>query len=88
MPGSVNTHHACQANEMIDTNVRKAELLFKAVRTGSVEVWDVVIDELKGRGLFEQVLCQHRSTVDMVHFRGKEVGIVPLSHSQTMLFVS
>lgn len=40
---------------MIDTNVRKSELLLGAARTGSADVWGVVTEELKKRGLLEQV---------------------------------
>lgn len=44
-----------QATEMIQKSVRDAGLLVKAARTGDVEIWRIVLEELTQRGLRRKV---------------------------------
>lgn len=40
---------------MIQKSVRDAGLLVKAARTGAEDIWRIVLEELRGRGLLREV---------------------------------
>ena len=46
---------ALQANEVVRKSVHDAGLLVKAATTGATEVWGIVLYELRGRGLLQEV---------------------------------
>lgn len=48
------TRDALQANDRIQTSVCNASLLVEAAQTGAVEIWGMVLKELRGRGLLQE----------------------------------
>lgn len=44
-----------QANEVIQSTVGVAGLLTKAARTGDIEMWRVLVEELRRRGFLQEV---------------------------------
>eukprot|EP00752_Nemacystus_decipiens_P011383 g10115.t1 len=45
-----------EANEVVRASMCDVGLLVKAARTGAIEIWRIVLHQLRGRGLFHQAL--------------------------------
>lgn len=48
--------YVLQANGMIQESVRDTGLLAKAAQTGVIKIWGIVLKELRGRSLLQEVL--------------------------------